>query len=142
MFTLSPFSSNLTSRLIFTLSRNSCFLRIIKHTPTTHAPTTCLSSVQFTSGAQSWLTLHDPMDCSTPGFPVHYQLPESIQTPNPCPLSRGCHPTTSSSVAPVSSCLKSFSASGSFQMSQLFESGGQNIGVSASTSVLPMNIQD
>ena len=61
---------------------------------------------------------------------------------NSCPLSRWCHPIISSSVVPFSSCLQSFPASGSFPMSQLFASGGQNIGVSASTSVLPMNIQD
>ena len=62
--------------------------------------------------------------------------------PNPCPLNRWCHPTISSSVIPFSSCPQSFSASGSFQMSQLFPSGGQSIGVSASKSVLPMNTQD
>ena len=62
--------------------------------------------------------------------------------PNSCPLSRWCHPTISSSVIPFSSCLQSFPTSGSFQLSQLFASGGQNIGVSASTSVLPMNTQD
>ena len=61
---------------------------------------------------------------------------------NSCPLSRWCHLTISSSVIPFSSCLQSFLTSGSFQMSQLFASGGQNIGVSASTSVLPMNTQD
>ena len=59
-----------------------------------------------------------------------------------CPLSRWCHPTVSSSVTPYSSCPQSFSVSGSFQMSQLFTSGGQSIRVSASASVLPMNIQD
>ena len=59
-----------------------------------------------------------------------------------CPLSRWCHPTISSSVIPFSSHLQSFPASGSFKMSQLFASGGQSIGVSASTSVLPMNTQD
>ena len=62
--------------------------------------------------------------------------------PNPCPLSWWCHPTISSSVVPFSSCLKSFQVSGSFQMSKFFTSGGQSIGVSASTSVLPMNTQD
>ena len=62
--------------------------------------------------------------------------------PNSCPLSRWCHPTISSSVIPFSSCLQYFPASGSFQMSQFFASGGPSIGVSASTSVLPMNIQD
>ena len=61
---------------------------------------------------------------------------------NSCPLSQWCHPTISSSVVPFSSCLQSFPASGSFQMSQLFVSGGQSTGVSASGSVLPMNIQD
>ena len=59
-----------------------------------------------------------------------------------CPLSRWCHPTISSSVVPFSSCFLSFLASGSSQMSQFFTSGSQRIGVSASTSVLPMNIQD
>ena len=62
--------------------------------------------------------------------------------PNPCPSSQWCHSTISSSVVPFSSCLQSFPASGSFQMSQFFISGGQRIEVSASTSVLPMNIQD
>ena len=61
---------------------------------------------------------------------------------NSCPLSQWYHPTISSSVVPNSSCSQSFPASGSFQMSQLFTSGGQSIGVSASTPVLPMNTQD
>ena len=71
---------------------------------------------------------------------------ESEWTPgvysNSCPLSRWCHPTISFSVVPFSSHLRCFPASGSFQMSQLFASGGQSIGVSASASVFPMNIQD
>ena len=62
--------------------------------------------------------------------------------PNPCPLSQWCHLTISSSVVPFSSCPQSFPASGSFQISQLSTSGGQSIGASASTSVLPMNTQD
>ena len=62
--------------------------------------------------------------------------------PNPCPLSRWYHPTISSSVIPFSSCPQSLPTSGSFLMSQLFASDGQSIGVSASTSVLPMNTQD
>ena len=61
---------------------------------------------------------------------------------NSCPLSQWCRPTISSSVAPYSSCLQSFPASGSFPVSQLFSSGGQSTGASASVSVLPMNIQD
>ena len=61
--------------------------------------------------------------------------------PNSCPLSRWCHPTISSSVVPFSFCPQSFPASGSFQMSQFFTWGGQNIGASISASVLPVNIQ-
>ena len=69
-------------------------------------------------------------------------LPTSRVYSNSCPLSRWCHPTISSSVLPFSSHLQSFPASGSFPMSQLFVSGGQSTGVSASASVLPMNIQN
>ena len=76
----------------------------------------------------------------------HARLPCPSPTPkvysNSCSLSRWCHPTISSSVAPFFSRLQSCPASGSFPLSQLFTSGGQRIGVSASTSVLPMNIQD
>ena len=76
----------------------------------------------------------------------HARLPCPSPTPgacsNSCPSSQWCHPTISSSVIPFSSCLQSFPPSGSFPMSQFFPSGGQSIGVSASTSVLPMNIQD
>ena len=61
---------------------------------------------------------------------------------NSCPSSPWCHPTISSSVVPFSSCLQSFPASGFFPMSQFFKSGGQSIGVSASTSAVSMNIQD
>ena len=80
------------------------------------------------------------MNCSIPGFPVHQQLLEPAQTP--CLLSRWCHPTIPSSVIPFFSCLQSFPASGSFPVSQFFISGGQSIAASASSSVLPMNIQD
>ena len=68
--------------------------------------------------------------------------PASRVYSNSCPWSRWCHPSISSSVVPISSHLQSFPASGSFQMTQFFTSGGQSIGVSASTSVLLMNIQD
>ena len=94
---------------------------------------------QFSSVAQSCLTLlphglhHARPPCPSPTPRVHS---------NSCPLNRWCHPTTSSSVVPFSSCPQSFPASGSSPMSQLFASGGQNIGVSASTSVLSMNTQD
>ena len=74
------------------------------------------------------------------------RLPCSSHTPgtcgNSCPSSRWCHPTISSSVIPFSSCFQSFPAWGSFLVSQLFTSGSQSIGVSASASVLPMNIKD
>ena len=93
----------------------------------------------FSSVTQSYLTLCDPMDCNMPGFPVHHQLPEFTQT---CPSSQWCHPTISSSVIPFSSCLQTFPVSGSSKMSQFFASGGQSVGISASGTVLPMNIQD
>ena len=76
----------------------------------------------------------------------HTRLPCPSPTPgacsNSCPSSQWCHPTISSSVVPFSSCLQSFPASGSFPVSQLFASGGQSIGASASASVFPMNIWD
>ena len=71
-----------------------------------------------------------------------YPSPTPRVYPNACPLSQWCHLIISSSVVPFSSCLQSFPASGSFQMSQFFASGGQSIGVSASTSVPTMNTQD
>ena len=71
----------------------------------------------------------------------HYGL-QHARPPCPCPLSQRCHPTISSSFVSLSSHLQSFPASESFQMSQFFASGGQSIGVSASTSVLPVNTQD
>ena len=85
-------------------------------------------------------------DSLRPHEPQHarplYSSPTPRVHPNPCPLSRRCHPTISSSVIPFSSCPQSLPASGSFPMSQLFASGGQSIGVSASASVLQVNIQD
>ena len=96
------------------------------------------SSVQFSCSVRS-----DPLQ---PHGLQHARFPCPSPTPracsNSCPLSPWCYPTISSSVAPFSSCLQSFPASGSFPVSQLFLSGGQSIGVSASTSVLPMNTQD
>ena len=80
------------------------------------------------------------MNHSTPGLPCPLTTPGVH--PNPGPLSWWCHPTILSSVVPFSSCPQSFPASGSFPMSQVFTSGSQSIGVSASTSVLPMNTQD
>ena len=86
--------------------------------------------------AKSCPAFSNPMDCSTPGF-LSFTISQICS--NSCPLSQWCHPTTSSSVVPFSSCPQSFPASGSFPVSQLFALGGQSIG--ASVSVLPMNIQ-
>ena len=72
----------------------------------------------------------------------HYPSPTAGVYPNLCPLSQWCNPTISSSVIPFSSRFQPFPAWESFQMNQLFTSGGQSIGVSASASALPMNIQD
>ena len=95
--------------------------------------------IQFSSVTQLCPTLR-------PHGPQHARPPCPSPTPraysNSCLLSQWCHPTISSSVIPFSSCLQSLPASGSFQMSQLLASGGQGIGVSASTSVFPMNTQD
>ena len=98
---------------------------------------TLKGSVQFSHSVMS--------DSLQPHGLQHTRLPCPSPTPgtcsNSCPLSQWCHPTISSSVIPFS-CLKSFPASGSFPRSQFLASGGQNIGASASASILPMNIQD
>ena len=96
----------------------------------------CISSVQSLSHVQPFVT------------PWTAARQASLSSTNPrtcsnsCPSSRWCHPTISSSVVPLSFCLQFFPASGPFPISQFFISGGQSIGVSASASVLPMNIQD
>ena len=96
----------------------------------------CFSSVQFSCSVVS--------DSLQPHGLQHARFPCPSPTPgvcsNSCPSSWWCHPTIPSSVVPFSSCLQSFPASGSYQMSHFFSSGGQSIGASA--SVLPMNIQD
>ena len=96
--------------------------------------------VQFSSVASDPLWPHGLY--TTPGLQPPCPSPTPGVYSNSCPLSWWCHPTISSSVVPFSSSLQSFPASGSFPMSQLFTSGGQSIGVSASASALPMNIQD
>ena len=97
-------------------------------------------SVQYSSVTQSCPTLCDPMDHSTPGFPVHHQLQKLAQTQvhRTDDALQPSHPLLS----PSSPSFKSFPALGSFPMSQFFTSDGQSAGVSASASVLPMNIQD
>ena len=111
-------------------------LLMLRTRPTKHLRV--FSSVQFSRSvmSDSWRThglQHARPPCPSPTAGVYS---------NSCPLSWWCHPTISSSVVPLSSRLQSFPASGSFQMSQFFASGGQSIGVSASASVLPKNIQD
>ena len=95
-------------------------------------------SVQFSCSLVSYSLWphglqHSRLPCLSPNPGAHS---------NSCPLCQWCHPTISSSVVPFSSHLQSFPASGSFQMNRLFTSGDQTTGISASTSVLPMNIQD
>ena len=96
------------------------------------------SSVQFSCSVVSDSLWPQELQHSRPTCPS----PTPKVYPNSCPLSQWCYLTISSSIIPFSSCLQSFPASGSFQMTQLFAWGGQSIGVSASTSVLPMNTQD
>ena len=107
-----------------------CWLLRFKHGP--------LSSVQFSRLVMSnSLRPHESQHARPP-----CPSPTPRVYPNSCSSSRWCHPAISSSVIPFSSCPQSFPASGSFPMSQLFTSGGQSIGVSASASLLPMNTQD
>ena len=111
---------------------------LAKHTHTIDPERLLNGSVQFSHSIVSdSLRPHEPQHarppCPSPTPGVH---------PNPCLSSQWCHPTISSSVVPFSSCPQSFPESGSFQMSQLFAWGGQSIGISASTSVLPINTQD
>ena len=94
------------------------------------------SSVQSFSRVRLFATLW------TTACQASLSITNSQSSPNPCPLSQWCYPTISSSVVPFSSCPQSFPATGSFPVSQLFPSGGQRIGVSASKPVLPMNTQD
>ena len=133
----SPSSELLETTILstfFMVCLSECFVIKIRHYL---APFT---SAQFSSVTQSCLTLCNPMNHSTPGLPVHRQFLESTQTHvhwvgNAIQPS---HPMLS----PFSSCPQSLPASRSFQMSQLFTSSGQSIGVSASISILPMNTRD
>ena len=106
-------------------------------------PKTISLQIQFSSVQFSHSVVSDSLQ---PQESEHGRPPCPSPTPgvysNPCPSSRWCHLTISSSVVPFSSCPQSLPASGSFQMSQLLASGGKSTGVSASASVLPMNTQD
>ena len=108
-------------------SRRSCQFR-----DQTHVTSCCCSATQ------SCPTLCDPRDCSVPGFPVLHCLPEFAQT-HVHRVGDAIQP--SHPLSPFSSCPQSFPASGSFPVSQPFASGGQSIGVSASASIIQMNIQ-
>ena len=117
----------------------SSFRLFFSHTRTKYDDrTNMISSVQFSRSVMS--------DSLRPHKPQYARPPCPSPTPrvhsNSCPSSQWCHPAISSSVVPVSSSPQSFPASGAFQMSQLFASGGQSIGVSASALVLPTNTQD
>ena len=130
----SVFSIKLNIWIISSIHHSLDFLFLFKFT---FLSLFVLTSVQFSrlvmsDSLQPHERQHTRPPCPSPTPGVH---------PNPCPLSRWCHPTISSSVIPFSSCPQSFLASGSFQMNQLFASGSQSIRVSASISVLPMNTQ-
>ena len=119
----------------------TCVHPWLTHVEIWQKPTQYNKAIQFSSvQSLSRVRLLQPHE------PQYARPPCPSPTPrvyrNSCLLSGWCHPTISSSVVPFSSCLQSFPASGSFQMSQFFTSGGQSIGVSASTSVLPMNTWD
>ena len=96
------------------------------------------SQVQFSHLSHVWLFATS----WTAARQAYCPSPTPGACSNSCSSRWWCHPTISSSVIPFSSCHQSFPASGSFQMNQLFASGSQSIGASASASVLPMNIQD
>ena len=106
----------------------------------------CMSTLKRDIGLSVQFSRSVTSDSLRPHEPQHARPPCPSPTPrvhpNTYPLSQWCHPTISSSVVPFSSWPQSFPASGSFPMSQFFTSSGQSIGVSASASVLPMNIQD
>ena len=112
------------------ISNGDMYLKLTKQSP--------ISSVQFSRSVVSYSLWPHGLQHARPP----YQSPIPGVYSNSCPLSQWCHPTISSSVIPFFSCLQSLPASGSFPMSQLFASGGQSTGISASTSVLPMNTQD
>ena len=126
---LSPFE---LKKIFFIYNTNNkCWQRCCENRTLLHC------SVQFShtvmsDSLQPHELQHTRPPCPSPTPRVH---------PNPCPSSQQCHPTISSSVVPFS-CLQSFPASGSFSGGQFFASGGQSVGVSASASVLPMNIQN
>ena len=132
-----PVILKLTSQTSPVFHPRSLFTSLSLHS--SHSQSRASRIHQFSSVTQLCLTLCSPMDCSMPDFPIHHQLPELAQT-HGHRVSDAIQP--SGPLLPLFSCLQSFPASGCFLMSQFFTPGGQSIGASASTSVLPMNIQD
>ena len=143
-------------QLILCLSSHSCwasFMKLCPHQMTAFLQTTVYTDcamitsevIHYPSSSSAQFSLSVISDSLWPHGLQHARLPCLSPTPgvysNSCPWSQWCNPTISSSVVPFSSCFQSFPASGSFQKSQFFSSGGQSIGVSASASVLQMNIQ-
>ena len=125
---LLPFTSDL---LLYSLILSGTFRTIQENVPITRS----FTSVQFSHSVSDSLQLHEPQHVRPP-----CPSPTAGVYSNSCSLGRWCHLTISSSVVPFSSCLQFFPASGSFQISQFFTTDGQSIVVSASASVLPMNI--
>ena len=129
----------LLERIFLTRGSNPCLLHWqADFWPLSHQGSNYHSSVKFgcsvvSNSLRPHGLQHAKPPCPSPTPRVYSDL---------CSLSWWCHPIISSSIVPFSSHLQSFPASGSFQMSQFFTSGGQSIGVSVSTSVLPMNIRD
>ena len=125
-------------KYIYFLSPVIC--QLLQRLVTTYQKSVVFATFDISSGQLSHVWHFGPHGLQ------HARPPCQSPTPrvhsNSCPLSRWCHPTISSSTVPFSFCLQFFPASGSFPMSQFFASGGERIGVSASASVLPMNIQD
>ena len=117
---------------------NSLWFSLVNMVEREVLPLYSFSSVQFSHSVMSDSLQPHELQHTRPPCPS----PAPRAYPDSCPLSRWCHPTISSSVFPFSSCPQSLPASGSFPMSQLFTWGGQSIGISASTSVLPVNTQD
>ena len=144
--------SGLKIWLVFKVLCKSTRIHVLCHLKSRDSICQAESSRIVSSVTQSCPTLCNPMNCSTPGFPVHHQLesqharlpcpsPTPGGHPNSSPSSQWCHPAISSSVIPFPSCPQSHPAPGSFPMSQLFAWGGQSTGVSALASFLPENTQ-
>ena len=133
IFWLHSFTLTRPLQIHLLLESQTRYSRHMDQAVVTHLPLVQFSCLVVSNSLQPNGLQHTRLPCPSPTPRVYS---------NSCPLSQWCHPTISSFAISFSSCLQSFPVSGSFQMSQFFASGGQSIGVSASASVLPMNIQD